>query len=146
MRMTKARSPTLTTSAGRDGDAHVLLNGDKVNRPRASSRSNSASRSTTRRWVAGSRCRAGVDISEGSNKAPGQAGDHRLHSTLMVPTKFRDNFNNIQKNSKRILDPTSKVFTYSSIQVTKYSNIQVFKNSSTQLFKYSSLLVYKFTI
>ena len=51
VRMTKARSPTLTTSAGRDGDAHVLLNADKVNRPRASSRNNSASRSTTRRWV-----------------------------------------------------------------------------------------------
>ena len=93
VRMTKARSPTLTTSAGRDGDAHVLLNRDRVNRPRASSRSNSASRSTTRRWVAGSRCRAGVDISEGSNKAPGQAGDQRRdRDQRKVPTQFRDNW------------------------------------------------------
>ena len=30
VRMTKARSPTLTTSVCRDGDAHVLLNADKV--------------------------------------------------------------------------------------------------------------------
>ena len=101
VRMTKARSPTLTTSVRRDGDTHVLLNGDRVNRPRASSRSNSASRSTTRRWVAGSRCRAGVDISEGSNKAPGQAGDQRRdRDQRKVSTKIRDSFYNIEYSEK----------------------------------------------
>ena len=88
----KSKVPNTHDICSRDGDAHVLLNADKMNRPRASSRSNSASRSTTRRWVAGSRCRAGVDISEGSNKAPGQAGDQRRdRDQRKVPTKFRDN-------------------------------------------------------
>ena len=57
---------------------------------------------------------------------------------------------NFLKNSKRILDPTSKfksiqVLKYSSIQVFKYSSIQVLCYSSIQIFQYSSIQVFQYS-